>query len=62
MNEQQIMDRVGDEIITRSEQCERGVLAISPDGQMGIALVAPNSLMLAWLIAPDVPPFDFWLN
>lgn len=62
MSEQTQMEKVGKEILTRSAECERGVIAVRDDGNAGVALVAPNSIMLATIFAPDVPPFDFWLN
>lgn len=65
MSEQTKMQQVGKEILTRSAECERGVIVVREDGQAGIALVAPNSLMLATILAPGmdgVPVFDFWLN
>lgn len=62
MSEQEKMNKLATAIMARSNECERGVVAIRPDGQAGIALVAPNSLMLAMIFAPEIDPFDFWLN
>ena len=61
MDAAQLWEAVGKEVIARAEQCERGVIALRADGQAGIALVAPNSLLLAINLGLE-DPFDFWLN
>lgn len=61
MNAEQMWQAVGKEVIAQSEQCERGIVALRADGNAGIAIVAPNSLMLAINLGMELP-FDFWLN
>lgn len=40
-------EKIHKTITARSKACERGIVAIRLDGEAGIALVAPNSLMVA---------------
>lgn len=61
MDAEQMWGALSKEVIAQSEQCERGVVALRADGNAGIALVAPNSLMLAVNLGMEFP-FDFWLN
>ena len=49
---------VEQEIIKRSEQCPRGIIAMRNDGQAGIGLRAPNCLIFSWMMIP-VPDSDF---
>ncbi len=62
MSEQETAERLCEEIAKREAECERGVVAIRGDGQAGIAVTNPNSLMLAVALISPVFIFDFYLN
>jgi hypothetical protein len=50
------------ELAQRSEQCERGAIAIRADGLAGIARVAPNLLVEAFVVVPGLLIADCYLN
>jgi len=68
MSDQQIMERVAEEIRTRSDECERGVIAIGCDPFTGepvaaMALIGPNNVVFTLPVDPERGVFlDFNLN
>lgn len=53
---------VEQEIEHRSEQCERGVIAVRADNRAGIACLGPNHLLLAIELVPDLLIADCYFN
>jgi len=66
MSEQQIIEKVSEEIVHRSETCERGIIGMRFHGDDpigGYALVAPDCIMYAQPLVPERDIFiDFCLN
>lgn len=54
MSEEQIIEKVTAVVVERMETCEKGIVAERSDGLAAIALVAPNCLVCAVMIAPGI--------
>lgn len=60
----QMDQEIGRELVKRSRQCKRGVIAVSGFERTGIARVAPNLLLWSWipLDDPRAEVYDLALN
>ena len=61
MSDMEMMTAVMEKTLERSVDCERGVLGFSDDGMVGFALIGPDSIDMAYLLAP-VASADFHFN
>lgn len=61
-----VIEKVSAEIMRRSQECERGVIAVgvsehNPEMGFGLVLVAPNCLLFAFTPGPEIV-LDLYLN